>query len=169
MPLSEEERTSSNGDTYIEGATLGNGVLEFIDEDYLALYKSNENIQIVTDMFKFIFKCAPSNYFIRRVDIAFDYLMPYSKSIFMNTNLNQKREVFESTYSIGSSKNSKRKELSSHYDRSFKVRDTVYSNRAEVEYFFNKDDSMQFYEFHHSEINKRLNNCFLKGINQKKL
>lgn len=119
------------------GFTTRNGkVNQSLTADVLALLNENQN------------------YWISRIDFAFDYLIPFKRSFSIKRHGNQKRQAIgEGYYFNGSTKNKKKPAVHSHYNRNNKEKEKVlYSNRFEVKLFFEKSKGMRFNNINHSLI-----------------
>lgn len=93
-------------------------------------------------------------WFIRRLDIAIDYNVPYKFSALLKRHGNQLQSNYETGISVGNSGNPHAKALESHYDRLQKYKDleTDFINRFEVKLQFEMKERVIFANLNHSAI-----------------
>ena len=97
-------------------------------------------------------------WFIIRLDIATDYVTPYSTSAYLKRHGNQKQENYDTSSWAGAMGNSKKTACDSHYDRMAEDSklETKFTNRFEVKLFFKESDNMTFGNLNHRLITERL-------------
>lgn len=98
------------------------------------------------------------NYWISRIDLAFDYLLPHKWSFSLKRHGNQLRKAFDEYYYFNGSTNNKNKPtVHSHYNRNSKeVERVIYANRFEVKTFYQRKDKMRFDNINHNLIVSKL-------------
>lgn len=92
-------------------------------------------------------------HYVRRIDIAFDFVVPFKRSIFVSrvTSLLRKNYLYGLT--IGSTKSKSKTVTICHYDREKRKGEKFkYANRAEVRMHFYKKQDMQINNLDHDLI-----------------
>lgn len=99
-----------------------------------------------------------SEWFIRRLDIAFDFTTPFTSSATLKRHGNQLQKNYPTGRNIGSTKNSHAKINVCHYDRSKKTKtlQTDFINRFEARIQFEMKERVTFATLDHMEVARRL-------------
>ena len=108
------------------------------------------------DLIKLLYN---SYHYFTRLDIAYDFLVPFKFSYALKRHGKQRRKaVGEQSYNTGSTRNKQRKMTTAHYNRNLKLQSKVeYANRFECRTQFQAKDNCTIHNINHDFIREQLN------------
>lgn len=98
-------------------------------------------------------------HYFTRIDVAFDFLIPFKFSYALKRHGKQRRKaVGEESYNTGSTRNKQRKMTTAHYNRNLKLKSKVeYANRFECRTQLQASDNCNIHNINHDFIREQLN------------